>query len=99
MHSILMYIRSKLEDAASKTNTTMERRELIQTNHFELVDGKFLVLVNHEGQYSLWPGFVAVPNGWTQAFGLSTREECVDFINEKRVVLRPRSLYADTGPT
>ena len=46
------------------------------TNPFEQVDGKFLVLVNHEGQYSLWPGFAAVPNGWTQAFGLSTREEC-----------------------
>ncbi len=62
MHSILMCIRSKLEDAAFKTNITMDRRELIQTNHFELVDGKFLVLVNLEGQYSLWPGLVAGQN-------------------------------------
>ncbi|MCT1399490.1 MbtH family protein [Paenibacillus sp. p3-SID867] len=69
------------------------------TNPFEQVDGKFLVLVNHEGQYSLWPGFAAVPNGWTQAFGLSTREECAAFINENWVDLRPRSLYANTVPS
>jgi MbtH protein len=67
------------------------------TNPFEQVDGKFLVLVNHEGQYSLWPGFAAVPNGWTQAFGLSTREECVAFISENWVDLRPRSLYDIAG--
>ncbi|WP_339218800.1 MbtH family protein [Paenibacillus sp. FSL W7-1332] len=69
------------------------------TNPFEQVDGKFLVLVNHEGQYSLWPGFAAVPNGWTEAFGLSTREECAAFINENWVDLRPRSLYVNTGPS
>ena len=69
------------------------------TNPFEQVDGKFLVLVNHEGQYSLWPGFAAVPHGWTQAFGLSTREECVAFINENWVDLRPRSLNANAGPS
>ncbi|MGG4090807.1 MbtH family protein [Paenibacillus lautus] len=67
------------------------------TNPFEQVDGKFLVLVNQEGQYSLWPDFAAVPNGWTPAFGLSTREECVAFINENWVDLRQRSLYDIAG--
>lgn len=34
-------------------------------NPFENADGTYLVLVNEEGQYSLWPGFIDVPSGWT----------------------------------
>ncbi|MCM3259262.1 MbtH family protein [Paenibacillus lautus] len=67
------------------------------TNPFEQADGKFLVLMNHEGQYSLWPAFAAIPAGWNQVLGLGTREECVAYINENWVDLRPRSLYADAG--
>ncbi|ANA78648.1 MbtH domain protein [Paenibacillus vortex V453] len=67
------------------------------TNPFEQADGKYVVLMNHEGQYSLWPAFAAIPDGWTQALGLSTREECMTYINENWVDLRPRSLYANAG--
>ena len=35
------------------------------TNPFEAQDGNFLVLVNAEGQYSLWPDFKEIPAGWT----------------------------------
>ena len=35
------------------------------TNPFDDPDGRFLVLVNHEGQYSLWPSFSEVPAGWS----------------------------------
>ncbi|MEU4765849.1 MbtH family protein, partial [Actinosynnema sp. NPDC023794] len=31
------------------------------TNPFEDPDGTYLVLVNHEEQYSLWPQFADVP--------------------------------------
>ena len=31
------------------------------TNPFEDPDGVYLVLINEEGQYSLWPAFVDVP--------------------------------------
>ncbi len=34
-------------------------------NPFENADGTYLVLINEEGQYSLWPGFIDVPSGWT----------------------------------
>ncbi|MGG3282308.1 MbtH family protein [Paenibacillus solani] len=66
------------------------------TNPFEHADGKFLVLMNHEGQYSLWPAFAAIPAGWHQVLGLSTREECFAYINENWVDLRPRSLCDNT---
>lgn len=62
------------------------------TNPFEQADGKFLVLMNHEGQYSLWPAFTVIPAGWNQVLGVCTREECLTYINENWVELRPRSL-------
>ncbi len=37
------------------------------TNPFEDPEGTYLVLVNDEGQHSLWPSFAEVPAGWTVA--------------------------------
>jgi MbtH protein len=34
------------------------------TNPFEDADAQYLVLVNDEGQHSLWPADIAVPDGW-----------------------------------
>ena len=34
------------------------------TNPFEDQDGEYLVLVNDEGQHSLWPAFREIPAGW-----------------------------------
>jgi MbtH protein len=35
------------------------------TNPFEDENGDFLVLINDEGQHSLWPGFREIPGGWS----------------------------------
>ncbi|WP_306326492.1 MbtH family protein [Streptomyces venezuelae] len=50
------------------------------TNPFDDPEGQFLVLVNDQGQQSLWPGGIDVPQGWKPAFGLSVRESCVEYI-------------------
>ena len=42
------------------------------TNPFDDESGTFLVLVNHEGQYSLWPAFAEVPEGWEVVHGKDT---------------------------
>jgi MbtH protein len=62
------------------------------TNPFEDPDGTYLVLVNDEGQHSLWPSFVAVPAGWTVAHGESRRDTCLEFVNEHWTDMRPASL-------
>ncbi|NDK27185.1 MbtH family protein [Streptomyces sp. TR1341] len=59
---------------------------------FDNQDGRYLVLINDEGQHSLWPTFVDVPAGWTVALSESGREECVRFIEENWTDLRPKSL-------
>ncbi|MFD5254711.1 MbtH family protein [Streptomyces bobili] len=67
------------------------------TNPFEDPEGTYLVLVNDEGQHSLWPSFVDVPAGWTIALGESPRQACVDYVNEHWVDMRPRSLVEAMG--
>jgi MbtH protein len=61
---------------------------------FDAEDGEFLVLVNDEGQYSLWPAFREPPNGWC-AVGISgTRQTCLDWIEVHWTDMRPKSLIA-----
>lgn len=62
------------------------------TNPFDDPDGRFYVLVNDEGQYSLWPTFADVPAGWTVAFGEDGREACLAYVEENWTDMRPRSL-------
>ncbi|MGH3569162.1 MAG: MbtH family protein [Pseudonocardia sp.] len=62
------------------------------TNPFEEPDGTYLVLINDEGQYSLWPAFIEVPAGWTVAHPSDTRPACLDYINQHWTDMRPQSL-------
>ena len=64
------------------------------TNPFEDPDAAYLVLVNDEGQHSLWPKFVDVPEGWGVVFGEAGRQECLDFIETSWTDMRPKSLIA-----
>jgi MbtH protein len=62
------------------------------TNPFEDPDAHYLVLVNDEGQHSLWPLFVDVPDGWQVTFGEDGRQECLDYIERSWTDMRPKSL-------
>jgi MbtH protein len=64
----------------------------MSTNPFDDPEGRFLVLVNAEGQHSLWPSFAEVPGGWTVAFAENTRQACLDYVEAHWTDLRPRSL-------
>ncbi|MEV8433235.1 MbtH family protein [Streptomyces chartreusis] len=64
------------------------------TNPFDNENGTFLVLVNDEGQYSLWPVFAEIPQGWTTALGEASRVECLEFVEQNWTDMRPKSLVA-----
>ena len=64
----------------------------MSTNPFENPEGTYLVLVNAEGQHSLWPSFADVPAGWTARFGPDAREACVAYVERHWTDLRPLSL-------
>jgi MbtH protein len=67
------------------------------TNPFEDPDASYVVLVNDEGQHSLWPVLVDVPDGWRVIFGEAVRQECLDFIEEFWRDMRPKSLIEAMG--
>jgi len=67
------------------------------TNPFEDPEGSYLVLVNDEGQHSLWPTFAEVPAGWTVAFGPDRRQPCLEYVEANWTDLRPRSLIEAMG--
>lgn len=62
------------------------------TNPFEDENGVYHVLINDEGQHSLWPSFIQVPEGWTIIHQSSTRAACLEFINQHWTDMRPNSL-------
>jgi MbtH protein len=62
------------------------------TNPFENPDGAYLVLVNDEGQHSLWPAFAEVPDGWTVALAATDRQSCLEYVEENWTDMRPLSL-------
>ncbi|MDF4252951.1 MULTISPECIES: MbtH family protein [Streptomyces] len=64
------------------------------TNPFEDPDGTYVVLVNDEGQHSLWPEFIDVPDGWTVAKSADTRDACLAYVEENWTDMRPASLIA-----
>ena len=61
-------------------------------NPFEDPDASYRVLVNHEGQYSLWPAFAQVPDGWTVELPAGPRETALAHVEARWTDMRPRSL-------
>jgi len=52
----------------------------------------YVVVVNHEEQYSIWPSERALPPGWTDSGKRGPKSECLSYINEVWTDMRPLSL-------
>ncbi|MCQ4083517.1 MbtH family protein [Streptomyces sp. RB6PN25] len=61
-------------------------------NPFDDPDGQYLVVVNAEGQHSLWPADLARPAGWEAVFGPAGRPECLEHVDQAWTDMRPKSL-------
>lgn len=62
------------------------------SNPFEDENGTYRVLVNDEGQHSLWPSFAEIPDGWQVAHEEDTRQACLEYVETHWTDMRPRSL-------
>ena len=57
------------------------------------IDGDlFKVLVNSEGQHSLWPAGKEIPEGWSCIGPLAPKANCLAFVEANWTDMRPRSL-------
>jgi MbtH protein len=63
------------------------------TNPFEDDNARFHVLINKEGQHSIWPIFIEIPEGWTIVYRMASRFDCLTYVNEHWTDMRPRSLF------
>lgn len=52
----------------------------------------YLVVINHEEQYSIWPDFKEIPAGWRTVGKSGNKDECLAYINEVWTDMRPLSL-------
>jgi len=52
----------------------------------------YKVVVNHEEQYSIWPEYKANPPGWNGVGKVGPKGECLAYIKEVWVDMRPLSL-------
>ena len=50
------------------------------------------VVVNHEQQYSIWPSFKALPDGWKDAGFQGPKADCLAHIETVWTDMRPLSL-------
>ncbi|MCK1986178.1 MULTISPECIES: MbtH family protein [Peribacillus] len=62
------------------------------TNPFENENGIYHVLINKEGQHSLWPAFLVIPEGWSVIYREESRQDCLEYINKNWTDLLPNSL-------
>jgi MbtH protein len=52
----------------------------------------YKVVVNHEDQYSIWPAYKEIPNGWRAVGKSGLKPECLAYINAVWTDMRPLSL-------
>ena len=55
-------------------------------------DQRFVVVINHEEQYSIWPKGREMALGWSETGFEGTRDECLAHIDEVWTDMRPLSL-------
>jgi MbtH protein len=67
------------------------------SNPFDDDNGLYLVIINDEGQHSLWPEFIDIPEGWRIIHESDSRVACLDFINKNWTDMRPNSLIRFMG--
>jgi MbtH protein len=52
----------------------------------------YMVVVNHEEQYSIWPAGRELPLGWRDGGKQGTKQECLEHIENVWTDMRPLSL-------
>jgi uncharacterized protein YbdZ (MbtH family) len=52
----------------------------------------YIVVMNHEEQYSIWPTDREIPLGWTSVGKSGSKEDCLKYVEEVWTDMRPLSL-------
>lgn len=58
----------------------------------DIDDTHYLVVINHEEQYSIWPDYREIPAGWKAVGKSGNKSECLEYIEKVWTDMRPLSL-------
>lgn len=61
-------------------------------------DELYRVVISEEDQYSIWPTWKEIPLGWKSVEKEGSKEECLSFIKETWVDMRPKALKENDTP-
>jgi MbtH protein len=53
---------------------------------------EYIVVINHEEQYSIWFADRPLPAGWVEGGKRGSKRECLDYIDGVWTDMRPKSL-------
>lgn len=59
---------------------------------FDGENTQFRVVINHEEQYSIWPDYKAIPDGWKSVGVEGDKQTCLNHIESVWTDMRPLSL-------
>lgn len=68
------------------------RRKSMSEADEDWTAGRLIVVVNHEGQYSIWPASKPMPGGWERAGKEGSKSECLEYIGQVWTDMTPKSL-------
>ncbi|QKW08923.1 MbtH family NRPS accessory protein [Streptomyces sp. NA04227] len=60
---------------------------------------EYVVVVNVEEQYSIWPTHQDIPTGWRALDIRAQKAECLNYIERTWTDMRPQSLRGPQQPT
>ena len=60
--------------------------------NFSMDGNSFKILVNDEGQHSIWPISQLIPAGWRQVGPTGRKQDCIDWIKKNWPDIAPLSL-------
>jgi MbtH protein len=61
-------------------------------NGFTIDGDVFKLIINEEGQYSIWPAEKSTPSGWKDLGFSGNKAECSDYADKNWTDMRPLSL-------
>ena len=55
-------------------------------------DIDYKILVNHQGQYSIWPETKPAPSGWKETGPTGSKQDVLDWVKTNWTDMRPLTL-------
>ena len=75
----------------------MPDQSAIVADHMSIDGELFVVLVNLEEQYSIWPAGKPAPSGWQGVCSPQAKADCLAWVEAHWTDMRPKSLRDEMG--